>query len=341
VTIPHLAWLPLPSVAAVRHAVRLSAAAVLAAEFTRMLGLEQGFWAVITAIIVVQGSQAGTLGAAIDRLLATISGGVLGVAVVWIGSELHIPEAVRLVMATVPFAMLALHRSSFRMAPMTAAIVVMISGSGEQALMFALDRLLEITIGSVIGVMVAHLLLPGPARATIRDGTVATLEALGAMALGHLTRCGAAEIDPLDKHVREHLSQMTAASKEEAREHKIHMSAAPSAAPLLHTLRRLQDDVMILARLMAMEADGPDRAELGAIVQAQFDAAASCLRQGGDAPDLGPLDAVIAAEVEGSTLQFALLTLRRDLADLHERLDECLPADEPREGFRPWMPLGA
>jgi hypothetical protein len=103
----------------------------------------------------------------------------------------------------------------------------------------------------------------------------------------------------------------------------------------------LQDDVMILARLMAMETDGPDRAELGAMVKAQFDAAASCLQQGAEAPNLAPLDAVIAAEAEGSTLQFALITLRRDLADLHERLDECLPADESREGFRPWMPLGA
>jgi uncharacterized membrane protein YccC len=325
VKLPDLSWPSLPSPEAWRHAVRLAVAAVVSAQATHLLGLQQGFWAVITAIIIMQGSQNGTLGAAMDRLLATIAGGLLGVAVVWIGSILWIPQAVRLVVAIVPFAMLAMQRPSFRLAPVTAAIVVMISGSGEEALQFALDRLVEISIGSVIGVATVHLVLPGPARAIIRDGTAAILQALGAAALAHLTHQAADSIAPLDTAVRHQLSEMTAASKEETREHAIHLSVAPPAAPLLRTLRRLQEDVTIIARVMAMEtADGPDRAALGATVQAQFSAAADFLREAGTPPDLAALDALIDATAADSTLQFALLTLRRDLADVADRMCECL-----------------
>jgi uncharacterized membrane protein YccC len=334
--------LVLPSAAALRHAARLSIAALFASEFIRLMGLEQGYWAVITAIIVVQGSQNGTVGAALDRLFATIAGGVLGVAVVWTGVALHVPEPVRLIGATVPFAVLAMQRSSFRLAPLTAAIVVMISGNGEEAIFFALDRLLEISIGSAIGVATAHLVLPGPARATIRDGAASTLAALGEIAMAHLSRRSAKEIEPLGRHVRHHLSQMNAASKEEEREHRLHMSAHPPAAPLLRTLRRLQDDVTIFARLMVLEGeDGPDRSDLGVTVRAQFDAATESLREHGDMPSLSSIDAAIGEREEASPWHFALLTLRRDLADLHERLEECLPATLPCEGFRPWMPLGA
>ena len=315
----------LPSPAAWRHAARLSVAAVLCAQITHLIGLQQGFWAVITAIIIMQGSQSGTLGAAMDRLFATIAGGVLGVAVVWIGLMLWMPQAVRLILATVPFAMLALQRPSFRLAPVTAAIVVMISGSGQEALQFALDRLLEISIGSIIGVATAHLVLPGPARATIHDGTAAVLQKLGAAALAHMTRQAEADIAPLDTAVRHQLSEMTAAAKEEAREHAIHLSAVPPAAPLLRTLRRLQEDVTIIARVMAVEtADPPDHAALGAVVQAQFHAAADFLREGGTPPDYAALDAVIDTQADASTLQFALLTLRRDLADLADRMCDCL-----------------
>ena len=340
--IPHLSWPSLPSAAALRHAVRLAVVTVLTSEITSLLHLHQGYWAVITAIIVMQGSPQGTLGAAMDRMLATMIGGVVGVADVWIGLKLHIPEAVLLVLATAPFAMLAMQRPSFRFAPVSAAIVVMIGGTDEQALLFSLDRLLEISIGSVIGIATAHLVLPGPARATLRDGTAASLEALGASARGYLTRQSATEIEPLDDQTRVELSRMAAASKEEVREHRIHLSAVPSAEPLLRTIQRLQEDVAILARLMALDTDdADDRAELGTTIQAQFVAAVAFLQQGGEAPSLADIDAAIAAQADGSTLQFALITLRRDLADLGDRLDECLPQAEPRERFRPWMPLGA
>jgi hypothetical protein len=135
---------------------------------------------------------------------------------------------------------------------------------------------------------------------------------------------------------------MNAASKEEEREHRLHISAHPPAAPLLRTLRRLQDDVTIFARLMALEAeDGTNRSDLGATVRAQFDAASESLRVHGETPCLSSIDAAISEREEASPWHFALLTLRRDLADLHERLEECLPAAMPREGYRPWMPLGA
>lgn len=44
----------------------------------KALGLPQGYWAVFTVMIVMQGSIGGTLGAATERMMGTLAGALVG-----------------------------------------------------------------------------------------------------------------------------------------------------------------------------------------------------------------------------------------------------------------------
>jgi uncharacterized membrane protein YccC len=60
--------------------VRALTAAALSLIIGEALALPQSYWAVITALIIVQGSLGGTLTAGLERLVGTLAGAALGVA---------------------------------------------------------------------------------------------------------------------------------------------------------------------------------------------------------------------------------------------------------------------
>src|SRR3954469_864313 len=61
-----------------RHAVRVSAAVVAAYALATLLRLPQGYWAVFTAVIIVQGSLGATITASIERFMGTVVGALVG-----------------------------------------------------------------------------------------------------------------------------------------------------------------------------------------------------------------------------------------------------------------------
>jgi uncharacterized membrane protein YccC len=85
-----------------RLAVRVTAAAILAFALAKLLGFAHGYWAVITAIIVMQTSVGGSLKAAIDRLLGTMAGALYGAAI-----AILIPHATTASLATAMIAAIA------------------------------------------------------------------------------------------------------------------------------------------------------------------------------------------------------------------------------------------
>ena len=70
--------LPAPNRAGWHQVVRMVLAALLAYLGTALVGLHHGYWAVITCLIIVQGSLGATIGAGIMRLAGTAAGVVLG-----------------------------------------------------------------------------------------------------------------------------------------------------------------------------------------------------------------------------------------------------------------------
>ena len=85
------------------QALRMTASSLAAFALATLLGLPQGFWAVITALIVTQANVGGSLKAAFDRFVGSVCGAIYGGAVAFaIPHEHGIARAGALVVAVAP-----------------------------------------------------------------------------------------------------------------------------------------------------------------------------------------------------------------------------------------------
>ena len=135
--------------------------------------LPQGYWAVLTAIIVTQNSVGGSSKAAIDRLVGSICGVLVG-ALAAVLLPAHTPTALGLVLvgAVTPLVLLTAYAPHYRIAPVTAVIVLLSSDAATLGpLGYALDRVLEITLGSVVGVAVSVPIAPARAHVHLCEAT--------------------------------------------------------------------------------------------------------------------------------------------------------------------------
>src|SRR5262245_48805994 len=91
-----------------RQTLRVVIAVAVTLLAIGLLQLPQGYWAVITAVLVVQTSIGGSLKAALDRLWGTLAGAAVGAVVAILiphSSPLEIAAAI--IVATIPLAYLA------------------------------------------------------------------------------------------------------------------------------------------------------------------------------------------------------------------------------------------
>jgi len=138
------------------HALQLGAAVVLAFSLSALLHLPEGFWAVMSALIVLRPTVGSTLGAGWDRVRGTAAGTLIGLGGVWLH---HLPgfggSATTLAVVALLAAASAL-APSLRSAPITALIVLGSSGiGGHSALQVAGLRSIEIGIGIGTGTLLS------------------------------------------------------------------------------------------------------------------------------------------------------------------------------------------
>jgi uncharacterized membrane protein YccC len=243
--------------AEIRLALRATVAALLAHGAALLLQFTQGYWVVITAIIVMQASLGGSLKAAADRMSGTLAGAAYGALVavtVPHGQELGLSIAIAL--AVLPMALLAAIRASFRVAPITALIVLVpVAGHTATPLGYALERVLEIGIGNVIGVAVALFVLPARAHHFVARSaaTIADLNAelLTALIEGVASDSGRPGLPAIHARIRSSLKILEAAAEEAARERRGHVSDRADAEPLVRTLYRVRHDLVMIGRATA------------------------------------------------------------------------------------------
>jgi len=217
-----------------RLAVRVTAAAVLAFAIAKLLGFAHGYWAVITAIIVMQTSVGGSLKAALDRLLGTMAGALYGAAIALLiphGTTTELATA--MVAAILPLALLAAVRPNFKVAPITAFIVLVpLSGAAAPPLTYALERILEISIGGVVGLATALLVLPARAHHNLSRlaAKAADLNADLMVSLfeGLTSDAGRPGLRAQHAAIRKTLAQADAAVEEAVRERKSWVTDSPA-----------------------------------------------------------------------------------------------------------------
>ena len=144
-------------------------------------------WAVLTAIIVTQMSVGQSLKAAIDYVAGTIGGAIYGAIVgILVGHDSEVALLAGLAIAVGPLALIAAIRPSLAAAPITAATVLVVPIlTHATPIASAVDRVLEVALGAVIGLTISFVLFPSSAYGLAIEGAARMLERL-ADAVGEL-----------------------------------------------------------------------------------------------------------------------------------------------------------
>jgi len=159
------------------HAVKTAAAATLCWWLATRLGMHEGYWGAISAIIVLQSNFGATVTASRDRLLGTVIGAVIGFAFSLFGS---LPWNYLFALAVaVTICGLLGFRSSSRLAGVTITIVMLVQNSASHWTV-ALDRVGQVVLGIVVALGVTTLVFPDRARLRLRDGLAQEFLLLGA-----------------------------------------------------------------------------------------------------------------------------------------------------------------
>ena len=162
-------------------AVRIAVAAVAAYAIAVALHLLLPLWAVLTSLIVTQMSVGRSLKATRDYMLGTIGGAIYGGAIAVLIP--HSGEGVLLallVLAVTPLAFIGAINPSLNTATVTAVIVVLFPAMNHaNPLDSAFDRVLEVTVGALTGLLASFLVLPSRAISQIRVNAATLIELLG------------------------------------------------------------------------------------------------------------------------------------------------------------------
>jgi len=289
-------------------AVRIAAAAVAAYAIAVALHLLLPLWAVLTSLIVTQMSVGRSLKATRDYMLGTIGGAIYGGAIAVLiphsgeGSLLAL-----LVLAVTPLAFIASLNPSLNSATVTAVIVLLLPTMHHaNPLDSAIDRVMEVSVGAVTGLVVSFLVLPSRAVNQIRANAARLLDLLAAAfaeLLAGLTR--GLDNDALHRiqdGIGVAVTGLNATGAEAERERSAHLSSGPDTGPLLRTIQRLRHDVVMVGRASVVPLPANVQARLArplsdvsnAIVSYMQSVAVS-LRSGAGAAEIQPVDAALQA----------------------------------------------
>jgi uncharacterized membrane protein YccC len=331
--------------AELRHGLRIAAAGMASFALAEALGLPQGYWAVFTAVLVVQGSVGGSWKAAVDRLLGTLLGAVYGAVIATLVPHENVwMLGTALAISLTPLALLAAFYPAYRVAPITAVILLLGSASvAEGPFLAGLLRTVEVSLGAFVGMAVSLFLLPARAHALMGNAANRVLQRLADL-FAELVNGLTAPLDPttiLAKNdaVRAAQTALETIADEAARERRNYLAEDADPEPVPRTLRRVRHDLVLLGRVAAEPLPEdirnhlqPCLAELSAAGEELLRAVGLAFAERKSPPQLAFFDAALTrvlGEIEAVrgnerlvALDFAFEELQRNLHDLTRRAQE-------------------
>ncbi len=337
-------------------ALRVTMAALIALALAQALRLNLPLWAVLTAVIVTQMSLGRSLRATIDYLIGTLGGAVYGGAIAALLPHMsEITLLMVLALAVAPLAFIAAVNPRFSTAPITAIIVLLLPiMTHSTPIASAIDRVIEVAVGGITGLVVSFLLLPSNAHRLVSAAAARTLEqmagALGQLLAGLTEGLDTEALHRIQDGLGEGLAQLNVMGTEAEHERSARLAGGPDTGPLLRTLLRLRHDLVMIGRAAVTPLPEPLASRLALLLKDAGTALADYLRGSGAAlragrppPSLDAADnalaayaaAVAAVRREGLTrtlsgdalesffaLGFALEQMHGNLKDLHRCVAE-------------------
>ena len=330
--------------------LRVTIAAVASFVISQWLKVPLPLWTVLTAVILIQVSFGSSLKATIDYLIGTLGGtvysGTLGALIP------HTNEAALsgvLALAVAPLALLAAINPSFRAAPFTGALVILVPGiSHVGPIESALYRVLEVAVGGGTALAVSLLVFPARAHSLAIAAAAQMLDlasrSLPNLCAGFVEARDAQAISRLQDGIGQAFGKLDAVAAEARHERIGFLDTEPEQGPLLRTLLRLRHDLVMIGRAAAEPLPEKFRTRLAPALASVATATAGYLRDSGkallargDPPRSTAVDtafdgfatALAEARRDGLTLglpidtlehiftlSFALEQLRKNLVDL-------------------------
>jgi uncharacterized membrane protein YccC len=234
--------------------VRVTVAAMGSLAIALAFGLQLPLWAVLTSIIVTQMSVGRSLKATRDYLIGTVGGALYGATI-----AILIPHSGEgallavLVLAVAPLAFIAAINPSLNVATITAIIVLLLPVMNHAHVMdAAIDRVLEVVVGALTGLVVSFLVLPSRAHNQVRDKSALVLQLMASALdelLSGLTRGRDNDaLHNLQDGIGAALAELNAIGAEAERERAAHLSSGAETGPLLRTVLRLRHDLVMIGR---------------------------------------------------------------------------------------------
>ncbi|WEK39410.1 MAG: FUSC family protein [Candidatus Brevundimonas colombiensis] len=309
--------------AEVRAALQMAVAATAALYLATLLGLPHPYWSVISAIVVVQASvTGGVVAIARDRAIGTMTGALVGAGVAFIRSPGMESLALSIAISTAVLAFLGAGRPWLKIAPVTATIVIAGGAGSEGPASLALDRVMEILVGSGVGVIAILALFPRHAhQAFTLNAREAAGEAAVLLALVAKGDAGdAAEISRRHADLKRRLDALAQTAKNVVDFPGLQRETADRAA-LARAFWRVRSDIVILGR--GFHDEGAD----GRLAPWSEDAARAverleALSRGKAADPMGPIDQSLALSIAVEGDDMALGAAAIGVAHMHRDLDD-------------------
>jgi uncharacterized membrane protein YccC len=336
-------------------ALRVTVAAVLALVVAKALDLKMPLWVVLTALIVTQTSLGRSLKTTLDYFLGTLCGAVWGglVAFVTPGDNPQMLLAA-LALALAPLAFATALDPRWTAAPASAVFVLLVPQLLHMsATNSAIERVLEVGLGGLIGLVVSIVFLPASAYDVVREKAADALDHMGGAISGLIgglsTGLDAEASRKLQLALGPLLGGLQGDATEADRERSVRRGAEDTG-PLLRSLLRLRHDLVMIGRSVgkplpdALTSSATPSYEAAArALSAYFRDSAAALRQRKPAPLLDAVDATVTActqDVEAArrarrlseltsdevehlfAFVFAIEQMRRNLVDLKRCIDE-------------------
>jgi uncharacterized membrane protein YccC len=159
-----------------KQAGRTAVAVVLTQIVVAVLGMTQGYWAVITTVIVMQANLGGSIRAGWSRLAGTAVGALSGALASYLGGQSLLALGLAVLVTLSVCTLLPRLRESTRVAGITVVIVILAGHPSESAVMLGLSRFIEIALGIIMALAVSALLFPSRASAAMSRGLARVFE---------------------------------------------------------------------------------------------------------------------------------------------------------------------
>lgn len=340
--------------------LRVTISAVLTFVTAHLLNLTIALWAVLTAVILTQLSVGRSVKATTDYFTATVGAAIYaGVVGTLVPHADEISLLAVLAIAVAPAALLAALNTRFSAAPFTVVLVLLATTITHAApFASALDRVTEVAVGGVIGLLVSILVFPARAYDLAIDAAAQILEIMARL----LPALFAKFTQPVDdtlilssqNEINAAFMRLEAIAAEASHERLTRFTAGADPGPLLRTVLRLHHDMVMITRAALVPLPEGFHGRLGPLLTRAAEATAdylracvSALRVRRDPPALDAVAAAIdaydremaALRQEGATrelpvdavehiftLGFALDQLRAHLKDLARCVTEFAPS---------------